>query len=158
MKNLNVNVSNEKNVIANKGQKNVIRESKKELSDNELLELNLESLDSDNFDSLISSIKEKAKKEKLVKGEKGKSKMYKIEVDTKIRRKLRNQRNYLLMDIINNANNPKKEIETFEKFYKETYTLNDYSLNSIANENSDKNSLAFVKVGLEIIKRFKSKK
>lgn len=128
------------------------------LKDSEILQNDLSKLDSENLELLISQMQEKAKKEKLVKGQKGKSSIYRIEVNTKIRRKLRNERNSLIMDILNNSKNPKIQIENFDKFYKETYILNDYSLESFCSSNSDKNSQSFLKLGLEVIKRFKSKK
>lgn len=139
----------------------IVKNSKSLLNDNDLLELDLSNLDSQNFENLILKMQEKAKKEKLVKNKKGRSSIYKIDTDTKIRRNIRKERNFLLNEILINSNNQKelkKSIDNFDKFYKDTYILNDYSLNSICSENSDINSKSFCKISLEIVKRFKSKK
>lgn len=138
--------------------KEFFNEKNQKIKDFDILENELSKIDSDVLQTLILEMTEKAKKEKIVKGQKGKSSIYKIEVDTKLRRKIRNERNNLIMEILNNSKNPKIQIENFDKFYKETYILNDYSLQSISSENSDKNTKEFLKLGLEIIKRFKSKK
>lgn len=139
-------------------KKEEVKNTSKNIS---LLESDLSKLDSTNLELLISQTTEKAKKEKLIKGKKGSSKMYKIEVNTKIRRQLREKRNELIWDILNNSKNsknPKNQIDEFDKFYKEFYTLNDYTLDSLCRKNSEDNSKELVLLGLEVIKRFKTKK
>lgn len=138
--------------------KNFQNQKKQSLKEFNFLENELSKIDDNVLQTLVLEMTEKAKKEKIVKGQKGKSSIYKIEVDTKIRRKIRNERNQLFMDILNNSKNPKIQIENFDKFYKETYILNDYSLESFCSLNADKNTKEFLKLGLEVIKRFKSKK
>lgn len=134
--------------------KNVISESKQLLSDKQIIELS-EDLDETNFDLLLNKLGQNLKQTKT-----SKDKMYKIEVDKKIRQKIRKDRNKFLDNIIFFATSDlktelKKEINSFDKFYKETYLLNDYSLNSICQNNSDDDTKIKCKLVLEIIKRNK---
>lgn len=138
--------------------KEFFNEKNQKIKEFDFLESELSKIDEDVLQTLVLEMTEKAKKEKIVKSQKGKSSLYKIEVNTKLRRELRDERNLLIMDILNNSKNPKIQIENFDKFYKKTYLLNDYSLDSISSKNSDKNTKEFLKLGLELIKRFKAKK
>ena len=88
------------------------------------------------------------------------AKVIKIDVDKKKRQILRKQRNKFVDNVLffkSQKNNVelKKEIESFNKFYKETYILNDYSLNSICQNNSDNETKIKVKMFLQIVKSFK---
>jgi len=79
-----------------------------------------------------------------------------------LRKKIRKQRNVLLFGIceaFKQKNNTvlKDLIKQFNIFYKETYLLNDYSLNSIARNSSDKENLILFNISLNIIKNFKIK-
>ena len=67
-----------------------------------------------------------------------------------LRKKFRNVTFNFLSTIANNAN--KKLIEGFIDFYKQVYTLNDFSLNSIASENTKEEKKAILIKGLEIVK------
>ena len=67
-----------------------------------------------------------------------------------LRKKFRNVTFNFLSTIANNAN--KKLIEGFIDFYKQVYTLNDFSLNSIASENTKEEKKAILMKGLEIVK------
>ena len=67
-----------------------------------------------------------------------------------LRKKFRNVTFNFLSTIANNAD--KKLIEGFIDFYKQVYTLNDFSLNSIASENTKEEKKAILIKGLEIVK------
>lgn len=67
-----------------------------------------------------------------------------------LRKKFRNVTFNFLSTIANNAD--KKLIEGFIAFYKQVYTLNDFSFNSIASENTKEEKKAILIKGLEIVK------
>lgn len=67
-----------------------------------------------------------------------------------LRKKFRNVTFNFLSTIANNAD--KKLIEGFIDFYKQVYTLNDFSFNSIASENTKEEKKAILLKGLEIVK------
>ena len=67
-----------------------------------------------------------------------------------LRKKFRNVTYNFLSTIANNAD--KKLIEGFIDFYKQVYTLNDFSFNSIASENTKEEKKAILRKGLEIVK------
>lgn len=67
-----------------------------------------------------------------------------------LRKKFRNVTFNFLSTIANNAD--KKLIEGFIEFYKQVYTLNDFSFNSIASENTKKEKKEILIKGLEIVK------
>lgn len=68
-----------------------------------------------------------------------------------LRKKFRNITFNFLSTIANNAD--KKLIEGFIDFYKQVYTLNDFSFNSIASENTKEEKKAILLKGLEIVKK-----
>lgn len=67
-----------------------------------------------------------------------------------LRKKFRNVTFNFLSTIANNAD--KKLIEGFIDFYKQVYTLNDFSFSSIASENTKEEKKAILIKGLEIVK------
>lgn len=67
-----------------------------------------------------------------------------------LRKKFRNVTFNFLSTIANNAD--KKLIEGFIDFYKQVYTLNDFSFNSIASENTKEEKKVILIKGLEIVK------
>lgn len=67
-----------------------------------------------------------------------------------LRKKFRNVTFNFLSTIANNAD--KKLINGFIDFYKQVYTLNDFSFNSIASENTKEEKKAILIKGLEIVK------
>lgn len=67
-----------------------------------------------------------------------------------LRKKFRNVTFNFLSTIANNAD--KKLIEGFIDFYRQVYTLNDFSFNSIASENTKEEKKAILIKGLEIVK------
>lgn len=67
-----------------------------------------------------------------------------------LRKKFRNVTFNFLSTIANNAD--KKLIEGFIDFYKQVYTLNDFSFNSLASENTKEEKKAILIKGLEIVK------
>lgn len=67
-----------------------------------------------------------------------------------LRKKFRNVTFSFLSTIANNAD--KKLIEGFIDFYKQVYTLNDFSFNSIASENTKEEKKAILIKGLEVVK------
>lgn len=135
--------------------KEIIATSKNLFNDENLLNLDLENLDSENINLLVNELSKGLKQKKETK-----DKMYKIEVDKKQRQILRKQRNKFVDNVLffksqKNEIDLKKEIDLFNKFYKETYILNDYSTNSICQNNSDNETKIKVKVFLQIVKSFK---
>lgn len=68
-----------------------------------------------------------------------------------LRKKFRNVTFNFLSSIAQNAD--KKLIEGFIDFYKQVYTLNDFSFNSIASENTKEEKKAILLKGLEIVKK-----
>lgn len=67
-----------------------------------------------------------------------------------LRKKFRNVTFNFLSSIATNAD--KKLIDGFIDFYKQVYTLNDFSFNSIASENTKEEKKAILIKGLEIVK------
>lgn len=67
-----------------------------------------------------------------------------------LRKKFRNVTFNFLSTIANNAD--KKLIEGFIDFYKQVYTLNDFSFNSIASENTKDEKKAILIKGLEVVR------
>lgn len=67
-----------------------------------------------------------------------------------LRKKFRNVTFNFLSTIATNSD--KKLIEGFIDFYKQVYTLNDFSFNSIASENTKEEKKAILIKGLEIVK------
>lgn len=67
-----------------------------------------------------------------------------------LRKKFRNVTFNFLSTIANNAD--KKLIDGFIDFYKQVYTLNDFSFNSIASENTKEEKKPILIKGLEIVK------
>lgn len=68
-----------------------------------------------------------------------------------LRKKFRDVTFNFLLTIANNAD--KKLIDGFIDFYKQVYTLNDFSFNSIASENTKEEKKAILIKGLEIVKK-----
>lgn len=68
-----------------------------------------------------------------------------------LRKKIRNVTFNFLSTIANNAD--EKLIKGFIDFYKQFYTLNDFSFNSIASENTKEEKKAILIKGLEIVKK-----
>ena len=137
---------------------NEILNSKNLMNDENLLNLDLENLDNVNFESLIKEVSKNIKQKK----ETSKEKLYKIEVDKKQRQILRKKRNKFIDNILffytqKQNKELENEIKEFEKFYKETYLLNDYSDNSIMQNNSDNETKIKVKLFLKIVKNNKVK-
>ena len=137
---------------------NEILNSKNLMNDENLLNLDLENLDTNNFDLLVSQLSKNIKQKK----ETSRDKLYKNDVDKKQRQILRKKRNNFIDNIIlfhslKNDVELKKEINLFDKFYKENYLLNDYSINSIMQNNSDNDTKIKVKIFLEIVKKHKTK-
>ena len=137
---------------------NEILNSKNLMNDENLLNLDLDNLDNNNFDLLVNQLSKNIKQKK----ETSRDKLYKNDVDKKQRQILRKKRNNFIDNIIlfhslKNDVELKKEINLFDKFYKENYLLNDYSINSIMQNNSDNDTKIKVKIFLEIVKKNKSK-
>jgi len=142
------------NVIAKrkesiKGQTNKVKN---------LIDLDLDSLDAKNLKDLISKSNLKVDREVNAKFQ-----MYKFERENltdkeekKQRTKMRKQRNKLVDNIIyffsvDKAKELIAEIKSFREFYLKEYTLNDYSIKSLASDNSDKETLEKIKIMLSII-------
>lgn len=130
------------------------------LTNEQLLEINLDEVNLydllEKNESLKKQIKKASKDRKddlyknVPKGEAGKSQ----------RSKLRRKRNLFISNVIeaftkkDNAT-LKKEIEAFNKFYKENYLLNDYSFNSLSRTNADADTKVNINLFLQILKRNK---
>lgn len=136
--------------------KELINTTKNLMNDDNLLNLDLENLDNANFDLLINEVSKNIKQKK----ETSKDRMYKIEVDKKVRQTLRKKRNKFIDNVLffqsQKMNKElKNEIDLFNEFYKEIYILNDYSLNSFCQNNSDNETKIKSKLFLQIVKNFK---
>ena len=123
-----------------------------------LLLTDLENLVNVNFESLIKDVSKNIKQKK----ENERDKIYKNEVDKKERQILRKKRNKFIDNVLffytqKQTKELENEIKEFEKFYKETYFLNDYSDNSIMQNNSDNETKIKVKLFLKIVKNSKVK-
>lgn len=141
---------------AKKEVKEIINTSKNLMNDDNLLNLNFENLDDTNFDLLV---KELSKNTKQI-STSVRTKMFKIEVDKSKRKQIRNKRNQFFKNILflfaqKNDKELKIEIKNFNDFYKEIYTLNDYSVLSCVFNNSDTETKILAKTALEIIKKNK---
>lgn len=68
-----------------------------------------------------------------------------------LRKKFRNVTFNFLSTIANNAD--KKLIDGFIDFYKQVYTLNDFSFSSIASENTKEEKKEILIKGLEVVKK-----
>jgi len=122
------------------------------LPDDQIDEKIIESLLSENKD--VQSFSKKKTKN-------GKAKLYKDsayqenETSKRFRDRIRRKRNNLINSINtlrNDKENLKIAIKSFDKFYKETYSLNDYSLESLGRKNSDDDTMANVKLALRLVK------
>ena len=94
--------------------------------------------------------------------EEKKSSLYKLKLDKQGRKKVRNKRNKLINNILFYATEKqikelKETIKEFNVFYKETYLLNDFSTNSIASKNSDKDTIQKIELAFKILKASKKK-
>ncbi len=148
--------SNKKTNVKN--QKQLLNE--KEQLVKEALNSNLDEL---NLDSLLDKVT--VKNPTATNGER-KSSLYKEldnkKLDKQQRKTVRNKRNKLINNILFYAQQKqlkelKETIKEFNSFYKETYLLNDYSINSIASKNSDKDTMEKVEIFFKIVKEFKIK-
>ena len=84
------------------------------------------------------------------------------ESDKNFRRRIRNTRNTFVENILllfqnKNDKELKEQINSFEDFYFETYTKNDFSLESICRLNSDEATKAKIKLFFHILKMNKTK-
>ena len=149
--------------------KNVdVKESKKDyskLSLDDLLLLDESELDEAIINKLLN-LNSEVKSFSAKKVKTGSSKLYKDtaikenESGKQFRNRIRDERNKLISQV-NYASSIKDKailktaIVSFNKFYKETYSLNDYSLESLLRKNSDKDTLVNCKIALITIKRNK---
>ncbi len=145
---------------SNNGTKKVNVEN---LTNDQLLNLDLDSV---NLYDLLNKNKDLKPKLKTSKG--SKEKMYKDtakkenESDKNFRRRIRNERNTFVENVLiffqnKNEKELKEQINSFEKFYKETYTKNNFELASICRLNSDAATKAKIKLFFHIIKTNKTK-
>lgn len=145
-----------KNVQTKKEVKTIIAESKNLMNDDNLLNLDLNELDNQNFNLLVNELTKNVKQNSTT----NRIKMFKIEVDKQKRKKIRNIRDKHFKNILyffaqKNETELKKEIKEFNEFYKNTYSLNDYSIESCVFNNSDNETKIISKTALEIIKKQK---
>lgn len=138
------------------------------LSDDQLLNLDLDSLNQSELIKLINSNKTLKENNKVI--SKSSFEMYKgyenkpyeemNKADkTKFKKFIRKQRNKFFADFVNASNEVerKKVVKEFISFYKKYYTLNDFSVRSICRGNSDKNTLVNAKVLLSYCQKSKIK-
>lgn len=125
-------------------------------------------LDKNNLDKFINKLESKnlnSKKETSGKRELYKKSIKDFEKDSEYKsykRKMRNNlksfcNNIQFAFIKKNEIELKKEIELFNKFYKENYILNDYSEESLRFNNSDDDTKENIKDMLTILKALKIK-
>jgi hypothetical protein len=84
-------------------------------------------------------------------------------IDKKERQKIRRTRDRFVNNILfyygeKQTDELKKEIANFEKFYSTVYVLSDFSLDSLASNNSDKETKVNIRLALQIVKQTKAKK
>ena len=141
--------------------KNVVIEKRKNQIKNSTSNI-FENVDFMNLENKISKLNVKEK----ISFDKQKMYKYPIECTTseqqkKFRTKMRNQikrfsNNIILSYQKKNEIELKKEVKSFNDFYKENYILNDYSIISISSNNRDKETLLLIEPMLEIVKLLKS--
>ena len=146
-------------------EKEVIKNSLKTISDEELLS----SLDSLNLDAQLEKLAPKKASNttnnevkkfnylKLINDYEALNKDEKKKAEKDIRKKARRLRNKFIDNTLfwasqKDISNLKQQKERFNSFYKEYYSLNDYSINSIADARSDKDTLQKVELFIRIIK------
>ena len=167
MKNSNKNIS--KKEISNVSKVDV-KETKKEIDYSKMTMEQILSLDENELDDKIINMLLNSNKDVQSftknKTKAGNSKLYKDtaikenESSKQFRNRIRKERNNLISSVnyfnsIENKVELKKSIKLFNTFYKETYSLNDYSLESLGRKNSDKDTLVNLKLALWIIKNNK---
>lgn len=149
------------NSVKNVETKKVISNVEKSIFDNV-------DLDKNNLDKFINKLESKnlnSKKETSGKRELYKKSIKDFEKDSEYKsykRKMRNNlksfcNNIQFAFIKKNEIELKKEIELFNKFYKENYILNDYSEESLRFNNSDDDTKENIKDMLTILKALKIK-
>ena len=166
-KSKNVTATNKKETTKKESTKNV--ETKKvdysKLDLDTLLSMDESELDDNIINMLLNNNKE-VKSFSVKKTKTGSSKLYKDtaikenESSKQFRNRIRKERNNLISQVnyassINDKAILKTSIASFNKFYKETYSINDYSLESLLRKNSDKDTIVNCKLALITIKRNK---
>lgn len=144
------------------------KETKKEIeildfskmTDEKLVDLDLESLDKNNLKALIeSNLKPKSKSSTT-----SKTDIYKSEIkekyssDRNMRKALRKKRNYFIENVLafhlsDNLEGIKETFNDFKEFYKETYVTNDFSIGSLARANSDKRTIVKINAFFSVLKQ-----
>lgn len=136
----------------------------KNISSEQLAEMDLDEI---NIYTLLELLENnETLKEKLTTKKGSKEGMYKKdakkenESDKNFRSRIRKERNTFTENILKYFQNKddaslKKEIVSFNKFYKETYLLNDYTVASVARLNSDKVTLSKLNLMFQVVKRTK---
>ena len=84
-------------------------------------------------------------------------------IDKKERQKIRRTRDRFVNNILfyfaeKMQSELKKEITEFQKFYTSVYIVSDYSLESLASNNSDKETKVNIRLALQVIKQSKGSK
>ena len=149
------------NSVKNVETKKVISNVEKSIFDNV-------ELDKNNLDKFLSKLENKnlnSKKETLGKRELYKKSIKDFEKESEYKsykRKMRNNlksfcNNIQFAFIKKNEIELKKEIDLFQKFYKENYILNDYSEESLRFNNADEDTKDNIKDMLTILKALKIK-
>lgn len=159
---MNANVTtSEKQIKENK--ENAIAKSKEAIKNSQsisksILDIDLNNIDADNLKDLLNKSSVKINKEVNER-----FKMYKFETlsltdkeEKRKRTKIRKQRNKFIENVLyffqtDKKNELAKEIKEFISFYKSEYCLNDFSLKSLANDNSDKDTKEKIVFMLKII-------
>lgn len=134
------------------------------LTNEQLAEINLDDI---NLFDLVSN--NKNLKVKLTAKSDKKSNLYKRdaqksnESDKNFRARIRRERNNLLNKItlaldLKSQKDLDLAADELDKFYKDNYLVNDYSLNSLGRLNSDKDTLAKINIAFSYLRNRKTKK
>ena len=162
-----INHLNIKIMAKAKSQSELLKE--KEQLVKQALGMDLDSINLDNLEERVNNPTPKAKATKKASTPKStkapkakKPKLYKIEVNKTIRKNIRKKRNSFITNILNlhkegNKTNLNKEVKSFTQWYKEIYTLNDFTPESIMATNSDKDTKEMVSQFFNILKELKVK-
>lgn len=135
-----------------------VKQDFSKLTDEQLLNLDLDKI---NIKDLLNENKS-LRTAKVSKGKKGG--LYKPTAKNEneslknFRNRIRTKRNTYIENVFRffeagNTKELKEEFESFNKFYKETYLVNDFSLESLTRKNSDKSTQARIKLFFHTLKK-----
>ena len=134
------------------------------MNDEQLAEINLDDV---NFDQYLKVVNNRPSLNKIKRSNAGMFK-YKKDATNQEKKNLRTKARKFVNSTSEEVNNLfasktnnkllVEKLKAFDKFYKETYTLNDYSLESFRRKNSDVATIVKLKSFVAILQQFKAGK